>query len=101
MRLRSVPIGVRLTAWYFVMMAIGMAALGWVALTGMKRSIRITVDEQLADRLRLVRESIVQNAASDELLRHSFEQNSQLDTEETLLQVSDERGNWIYQSSWL
>lgn len=101
MRLRSTPIGVKLTAWYFLMMAIGMAALGWVALTAMKRSIRITVDEQLGDRLRVVREAVVQNAASDELLRHSFERNSQLDTEETLLQVSDERGNSIYQSRWL
>jgi heavy metal sensor kinase len=82
-------------------MAVGMVALGWLALTGMKHSIRATVDEQLAERLSVVREVIVQNAASDETLREALGKNSRLETEETLLAVKDDRGESIYQSRWL
>ena len=52
--LRSVPIKVRLTAWYFVVMAVVMSALGALALAGMEHSIRSTVDEQLADRVKVI-----------------------------------------------
>lgn len=103
MKTRPIPIGVRLTAWYFVFMAVGMLALGWLALAEMKRSIRSTVDEQLADRMKGVQELIVQNATarSGNALSGDLTKHSQLETEETLLQVRDENGNWIFQSPWL
>ncbi len=103
MKTRSIPIGVRLTAWYFVFMAVGMLALGWLALAEMKRSIRSTVDEQLADRMKGVQELIIQNATarSGDALVGDLTKHSQLETEETLLQVRDESGNWIFQSPWL
>ncbi len=103
MKARRIPIRVRLTAWYFVIMAVGMFALGWFALAGMKRSIQSTVDEQLADRMQGVQELIIRDAniRSDDALGNELAEHSQLETEETLLQVRDETGNWIYQSRWL
>ncbi len=103
MKIRSIPIGVRLTAWYMAIMALGMFALGWLALAGMTRSIRLTVDEQLADRMNGVQELIVRNATlqSGDDLGNDLAEHSQLETEEILLQVRDETGNWIYQSRWL
>lgn len=100
MKIRSVPIGVKLTAWYFAMMAIGMSALGWLALAGMHRSVRTTVDEQLADRVAAVTE-LLQSVATDNALADEFGERAQLETKETLLQIRDEKGNWLYQTRWL
>ena len=56
--IRSIPIKVRLTAWYFIVMAIAMSALGALALAGMEHSIRSTVDEQLVARIDVVKKLI-------------------------------------------
>lgn len=83
-------------------MAVGMSTLGWLALGGMKRSIRSTVDEQLADRMKGARALILRAAQSrDRLSANDLREHLELGKEEILLQVADEDGNWIYQSEWV
>jgi heavy metal sensor kinase len=103
MNFKSIPIGVRLTAWYFVIMAIGMSSLGWVAVASMKWSIRRTVDEQLEDRMKGVGELITRSVHSPkhDSLVEELREHSELGSEEILLQVADESGNWVYQSRWI
>jgi len=102
MSLKSIPIGVRLTAMYFVIMAVAMSALGWIALASMKFSIRRTVDEQLEDRVKGVSELIARSARAvpPASLANELRDHSELGAEETILQVADDNGNWIYQSHW-
>ena len=69
--LRSAPIKVRLTAWYFVVMAVAMSALGALALEGMKHSIRTTVDEQLADRIKVV-EKLIAGFSAHRIARQTY-----------------------------
>ena len=103
MKIRAIPIRIRLAAWYFAIMALGMSALGWLALAGMKSSFRATVDEHLADRMNSVVELLIRSAQgqANGSLANEFREHSELGTEESLLQVADEDGNWIYQSRWI
>ena len=103
MKIRAIPIRIRLAAWYFAIMALGMSALGWLALAGMKSSFRATVDEQLADRMKSVCELIIRSdrGQANGSLANELREHSDLATEESLLQVADENGNWIYQSRWI
>ena len=91
MNIRSLPIGAKLTAWYFLMTTIGMILLGWLAHEGMRHSIRATVDEQLADRVALVRQALMSDDRAN--LAETFGESSG-----DLLQIGDENGNWIYRS---
>ncbi len=102
MSLKSIPIGVRLTALYFVIMAVGMSALGWFAVASMKFSIRRTVDEQLEDKVKGVSELIARSVRSVPRgsLAEELRDHSELGAEEAILQVADEYGKSIYQSHW-
>jgi heavy metal sensor kinase len=101
--LRSAPIKVRLTAWYFVVMAVAMSALGALALEGMKHSIRTTVDEQLADRIKVVEKLIADfpPTESPAKLTAALRENFRQDSQEQLLQISGGDGNSIFHSTWL
>jgi heavy metal sensor kinase len=99
--MRSIPIKVRLTAWYFIIMAIGMSALGALALSGMRHSIRSTVNEQLMDRIAVVRKLIVASAESQGTLGDGLRENFAPDSMEELIQVADENGSWVFQTNWL
>ena len=101
--IRSIPIKVRLTAWYFVVMAVAMSALGALALAGMEHSIRSTVDEQLVARIDVVKKLIVDvpPTQSPARLATALRENLGPDSEEELVQIFDENGNSIFQSTWL
>jgi heavy metal sensor kinase len=95
MNIRSLPIGAKLTAWYFLITAIGMVSLGWLAHEGMRRSIRATVDEQLADKVAMVRQTIT----SDQAIAHAkLVESFGEESSDTLLQIRDENGDWLYRS---
>jgi heavy metal sensor kinase len=96
-------IKLRLAAWYFVIMAVAMTALGWLALAGMKHSIRSTVDEQLAARIEMIKRRMAALPPTELPARMAAELREELgpDSEEEIVQISDEAGNRIFQSSWL
>ncbi|HVJ04565.1 MAG TPA: ATP-binding protein [Candidatus Saccharimonadales bacterium] len=99
--MNSIPIKVRLTAWYFIIMAVGMSVLGAFALSGMRHSIRTTVNEQLLERVAIIRNLIVASDQSNVALTDQLRDNLAAHGMEELVQVGDESGSWIFQSNWL
>ncbi len=101
MRLGTLPIGVRLTAWYITFMSIGLVALGALAVISMRRSINSTVDDQLRGRMGVVAEAVDRSlrAGNIDAMRRELDEDSELRPESDLLQVSGPSGDWLYQSA--
>jgi heavy metal sensor kinase len=96
--MNSLPIGVRLTAWYFVVLGVTLSLFGLIAYFAMRTSIHETVDEELRARTEGVRRLIQRTAKyGTEDLQRELRQHSAL-AEGALLQVSNEKGNWVYRS---
>ena len=54
--MRQLPIRVKLTAWYFAVLAVTFVLFGAVAFFAMQKSIESTVDESLRGRAEGIRE---------------------------------------------
>jgi heavy metal sensor kinase len=95
------PIRLRLTAWYFAILAVVLSAFGVSAYFAMRHSIRQTVDEELQIRCegvhQLIEQDIQQGHKDD--LPEDLREHTELRAGGALLQVSDEQGNWLYRSS--
>jgi len=61
--MRALPIGLRLTAWSSLMLALSLCSFGAVAYLSMSHSIMTTVNEALDQHLQAVRDIIDDNAA--------------------------------------
>jgi len=97
--MNSFPIRVRLTAWYFVVLGVTLSLFGLIAYFAMRTSIHRTVDEELRTRTEGVRRLIQRTARyGAEDLQRELRQHSEL-AAGALLQVSDEKGNWLYRSA--
>jgi heavy metal sensor kinase len=96
----TLPIRLRLTAWYFAVLAVVLSAFGITAYMEMRHSIHRTVDEELQARAEGVHQLIVRTiqrgAAGD--LPEGLREHTELRQGGALLQVSDEQGNWLYRS---
>ncbi len=81
-------------------MSIGLVAAGGLAFLSMRHSIHSTVDEQLRERMRVVRQTVDQTlrVGEPEKLRKELAEDSELRPESDLLQVSDQEGQWVFQS---
>jgi heavy metal sensor kinase len=99
-KVRALPIGVRLTAWYIAFMSVGLVGLGTLAVFSMRHSINSTVDEQLRDRMNVVADTVAQSlrAGNIDEMRSELDEDSELRPESDLLQVFDSHGTWLYQS---
>jgi heavy metal sensor kinase len=96
---KSFPIGVRLTAWYFAILAVVLSLFSLTAYFGMRNSIYRTVDDELRARMEGVRRLIERTARYEPGdLRRELREHSEL-SGNTLLQVADRRGNWLYRSA--
>ena len=93
----SLPLRIRITAWYFTVLATGFALFGVIAYYVMRGSILETVDETMQDQAQGVRELIEQKSGNIEL-EHALREIEQIREGSDLLQVSDSGGNWIYRS---
>lgn len=99
--MKSLPIRVRLTAWYFAVLALTLSLFGLSAYFAMRNSIHETVDEELRARLEGVR-GLVERTSQDagtEVLESELREHSELREGGALLQVSDQQGNWLYRSA--
>src|SRR5262245_29643360 len=98
---RSLPIGVKLTAWYAVWMAAALCALGILAFLSMRHSIHATVDEQLRDSMNAVQQTVDHSlrTGSVDILRRELDEDSELRPQIDLLQIWQDQGNLIYQST--
>jgi heavy metal sensor kinase len=96
----TLPIRLRLTAWYFAILAVVLSAFGIGAYLEMRHSIHRTVDEELQIRAEGVHQLIaraIQRGAQDDL-QEGLREHTELRQGGALLQVSDEKGNWLYRS---
>ena len=96
----KLPIRLRLTAWYFAILAVVLSAFGISAYFAMRHSIRQTVDEELQIRSEGVHQLIerdIQRGHKDDL-PEGLREHTELRQGGALLQVSDEQGNWLYRS---
>jgi heavy metal sensor kinase len=96
----TLPIRLRLTAWYFAILAVVLSAFGISAYFAMRHSIRQTVDEELQIRSEGVHQLIerdIQRGHKDDL-PEGLREHTELRQGGALLQVSDEQGNWLYRS---
>src|SRR2546425_3892821 len=97
--MKSFPIGARLTAWYFGILAVVLSLFSLTAYFAMRNSIYRTVDEELRAHMEGVRRLIERTARYEpEDLRRELREHSEL-AGDTLLQVADQQGNWLYRSS--
>ena len=97
----TLPIRLRLTAWYFAILAVVLSSFGVSAYFGMRHSIRKTVDEELQIRAEGVHQLIerdIQRGHKDDL-PEGLREHTELRSGGALLQVSDEQGNWLYRST--
>ncbi len=97
----TLPIRLRLTAWYFAILAVVLSAFGVSAYLAMRHSIRQTVDEELQIRDEGVRQLIerdIQRGRKDDLA-DGLREHTELRSGGALLQVSDGQGNWLYRST--
>ena len=93
----NLPLRIRITAWYFAVLATGFALFGIIAYYAMRGSILETVDENLQDQMQGVRELIARDSGKPELER-DLQHDEEIRAGSDLLQVSDPAGNWIYRS---
>jgi heavy metal sensor kinase len=96
----TLPIRLRLAAWYFAVLAIVLSAFGVSAYLAMRHSIRQTVDEELQIRAEGVHQLIdrnVQRGAKGDL-PEGLREHTELRAGGALLQVADGEGNWLYRS---
>jgi heavy metal sensor kinase len=94
------PIRLRLTAWYFAILAVVLSAFGISAYLEMRHSVHRTVDEELQIRAEGVRQLIehtIRRGGEDDL-HEELREHTELRQGGALLQVSDEQGNWAYRS---
>ena len=94
------PIRLRLTAWFFAVLAVVLSAFGLAAYLEMRHSIHRTVDEELQIRAEGVRQLIQRNLdrGTEDDLQEGLREHTELRMGGALLQVSDQQGNWIYRS---
>jgi heavy metal sensor kinase len=96
----TLPIRLRLTAWYFAVLAVVLSAFGVSAYLEMRHSIHRTVDEELQIRAegvhQLIERTIQRGAPGD--LPEGLREHTELRQGGALLQVSDEQGDWLYRS---
>jgi len=94
----SIPLRIRITAWYFLVLAMGFSLFGVIAFYAMRSSILETVDENLQDQIQGVRELFARESGKAALARDLAE-DEQIRAGSDLLQVSDQDGHWIYRSA--
>ena len=95
--MKPLPIRIRLTAWYFAVLALSLALFGAIAFFSMRRSIETTVDESLRDRADGIQE-LMEHVLPEgtERLEDELREHSELRAEGDLSQVCDQGGDWIY-----
>jgi heavy metal sensor kinase len=93
-------IGFRLAAWYFLVLASGLAAFSVVAWYAARASIYHAIDDELRDRVRGVAKFMDLQTASLSIpeIRDEFREHSVLGPGGDLFQVCDEAGEWLYRS---
>jgi len=96
-------IRIRLTAWYLIMLALGLSVFGVGSWFAMRVSAFNTIDDELEDRIRGVERFMKLQIASLSPIeiRDEFREHSVLGPGGDLFQVCNEKGEWLYRSAVL
>ena len=97
--MRSLPIRIRLTLWYFAMFASAAALLSLASLWMLRRSVDATEFHELQERTDDVRVlSLKIPRGTLEQISGDFAEVYSLKDDGKYLQVRDEKGHWIFRS---
>jgi len=98
--MRSLPIRIRLTLWYFAMFASAAALLSLASLWMLRRSVDATEFHELQERTDDVRVLLSREdpARTLEQISGDFAEVYSLKDDGKYLQVRDEKGHWIFRS---
>jgi heavy metal sensor kinase len=96
----NLPIRARLTALYFVVLALSFVAFFWVSDLGFRRSIEATVDNASRTNLETVRRLVLANSSlrGESKLRDELSGLAELWANGALCEVASSNGNWIFRS---
>jgi heavy metal sensor kinase len=95
----NLPIRARLTALYFVVLALSFAAFFWVSDVGFRRSIEATADNASRTNLETVERLLANTSLRGEpKVRKELTELAGLWANGALFEVAGEHGNWIYRS---
>src|SRR5665213_1569889 len=96
----TLPIRLRLTAWYFAAVLLMLSLFGAGMFIAMRWSIRKTTDEDL--RLRVVNvETFMRNTlhkSTPDHFKHELQERIALQSGDDLLQISKPDGGWLFRS---
>ncbi len=95
--MRPLPIRVRLTAWYFLVLCLAFGMFSFLAFFEVRGSIHSAVDEGLRDRAADIRE-LLERQSSPEHVKHELAEGSSVRGEGDILQIAETRGEWAYSS---
>jgi heavy metal sensor kinase len=93
-------IGFRLSAWYFLVFAVGITLFSVLAWFAMRASLFNAIDDELQDRVTGVQKFMEEQIASLSVpeIRDEFREHSVLGPGGDLFQVADNEGQWLYRS---
>jgi heavy metal sensor kinase len=96
----NLPIRARLTALYFLVLALSFVAFFWVSDLGFQRSIEATVDNASRTNLETVRRLVLANSSlrGESKLREELRRLAGLWANGALFEVAGSNGNWIFRS---
>ena len=95
--MRPLPIRVRLTAWYFVVLCLAFGMFSFLAFFEVRGSIHAAVDEGLRDRAADIQE-LLERQWPPEQVKHELAEGSSVRGEDDILQIAETRGEWAYSS---
>ena len=95
--MRPLPIRVRLTAWYFLVLCLAFGMFSFLAFFEVRESIHSAVDEGLRDRAADIRE-LLERQWPPEQVKRELAAGSSVRGEDDILQIAETRGEWAFTS---
>lgn len=95
---RSLPIRIRLTAWYTAILAATFLVLGIVVWIGVRQSIDRTVDADLISRIERTRTFLTDLKGGETEIIEELTELAALASAGTEIRLTDRSGAWLYQS---
>jgi heavy metal sensor kinase len=94
------PIRVRLTLWYFTVLALCLLGISYAAFSAMRSNLDDAVDDEMRARTKVVRDLMEQQDKPffGDALAEGLERHPVMRQAEDFLQIADAQGNWVYRS---
>jgi heavy metal sensor kinase len=96
--MRPLPLRVRLTAWYVLVLCIAFGVFSLLAFFEVRGSIHSAVDEGLRDRAAEIQELLEQHLPGEQVKRE-LTAGSRVRGEDDILQLAETHGEWSYSSA--